>query len=74
VNVTPLQPIEIYVLDCFRGRGPRLSIWDILGKSTSTRHQALTLALHALETEHHMVIKRGDRYELTDLGRKYLSP
>ncbi|HEY6842721.1 MAG TPA: hypothetical protein VI391_01020 [Thermoanaerobaculia bacterium] len=71
--MTPLQPLEIYVLDCFRGRGPRLSVWDILGKSTSTRHQALMDALHTLEAEHRMVVKSGHKYELTDLGRKYLS-
>jgi hypothetical protein len=71
--VTPLQPLEIFILECFRERSAdRLSVWDIIGKSTDHRHKALVAALDALESEHGMLAKSGPAYELTERGMQYI--
>ena len=70
-----LQPMEIYILDCFREQQTtELPLADIVGDSTVNRYPALGIALHDLEVEHGM-IRRGERddiFELTALGKKYL--
>ena len=70
-----LEPMEIYILDCFRERGAnRLALSEIVGDSTVNRYAALGAALHELEVQHGM-LQRGDRkdiFELTPLGMKYV--
>jgi len=70
-----LEPMEIYILDCFRERQTtQLPLSEIVGDSTVNRYAALGTALHVLEIQHEM-LKRGDRkdiFELTPLGKKYL--
>ncbi len=69
-----LEPLEIYILDCFRERRKtELPLSEIVGNSTATRFGALAVALHNLEFEHGMLQRglRKDIFELTPLGRKY---
>jgi hypothetical protein len=74
-SVMRLEPLEVYILDCFRERGvTRLSLREILGDCTMNRYTALLEALTALESEHHMVERRTptDTVELTALGKRYI--
>jgi hypothetical protein len=70
-----LEPMEIYILDCFRERqSVRLALSEIVGDSTANRYEALGTALRVLEVEHGM-LQRGERkdiFELTPFGRKYV--
>lgn len=70
-----LEPMEIYILDCFRERQVvRLPLSEIVGNSTANRYEALGTALRLLEVEHGM-LQRGERkdvFELTPFGRKYV--
>lgn len=70
-----LEPMEIYILDCFRERQVvRLPLSEIVGNSTANRYEALGIALRLLEVEHGM-LQRGERkdvFELTPFGRKYV--
>ena len=73
--MTPLQPLEVYILDCFRDpRSAALTISDIIGESTANRHEALIDALIVLESQHGMLRRcaRKDTFELTDRGRQIL--
>ena len=70
-----LEPLEIYILDCFRERqATRLPLSEIVGNSTANRYDALGSALKVLETEHG-ILRRGERkdiIELTPFGRQYI--
>jgi predicted transcriptional regulator len=69
-----LEPLEVYILDCFRERrSVRLAIADIVGNTTAIRYSVLDKALHELEFEHGMLQRgaRKDIFELTDLGKKF---
>ncbi|HMC21522.1 MAG TPA: hypothetical protein VKL19_06725 [Thermoanaerobaculia bacterium] len=74
-SVMRLEPLEVYILDCFRERGVmRLSLREILGDCTMNRYTALLDALATLESKHGMV-ERGtptDTVELTALGKRHL--
>ena len=73
--MTRLEPMEMYILDCFRERqATRLPLAEIVGNSTANRYEALGTALKDLEVQHGM-LQRGERkdvYELTPLGRQYV--
>ena len=69
-----LEPLEIYILDCFREHhATQLPISDIVGDSTVNRFDALADALQELESEHGMLQRAEQKnvFELTDLGKKY---
>jgi len=70
-----LDPLEIYILDCFRERqATRLPLSEIIGNSTANRYSALQTALNELESEHGM-LQRGERkdvFELTPFGKRYV--
>lgn len=71
-----LEPMEIYILDCFRERRTaRLPLSDIVGNSTANRYTALGDALHELEFQHRMLQRTAqkDVFELTELGKKYIA-
>ncbi len=70
-----LEPMEVYILDCFRERqAVRLPLSEIVGNSTANRYEALGTALNVLEVEHGM-LRRGERkdiFELTPFGLQYI--
>ncbi|PYQ56557.1 MAG: hypothetical protein DMF58_20385 [Acidobacteria bacterium] len=75
-TVMRLEPIELYILDCFREHETeRLPLSEIVGDSTVTRYTVLGDALRELELQHGM-LQRGERldiFELTPLGRQYIA-
>ncbi len=73
-----LEPMELYVLDCFRRRGKvSLRLDEIVAGCTVTRRNALTLALLQLSDDQHLVTRRkargGDIIELTEEGKHYVA-
>ena len=72
-----LEPMEIYVLDCFRRRGTAvLRLEEIVDGCTVTRRNALKNALALMANDQHLIkhtpVADGDVVELTDEGRQYM--
>lgn len=69
-----LEPLEVYILECFRQRRTtELPLSEIVGDSTVNRYAALGHALRGLEYAHHMLQRgrRRDIFALTELGKRY---
>lgn len=71
-----LEPMEIYVLECFRQRGTAvLRLEEIVDGCTQTRRDALKHALATMAVEQHLIRRRprddGDVVELTEDGKQY---
>ncbi len=73
-----LEPMEVYVLDCFRQRGKAsLRLSEIVDGCTMTRRNALKKALALMATDQHLIkrtpLADGDLVELTDEGKQYVT-
>ncbi|HKB78987.1 MAG TPA: hypothetical protein VKH35_04660 [Thermoanaerobaculia bacterium] len=70
-----LDPIEVYILECFRQReATSLTFDEIFAESTSHRRDALRDALVELERAQVLVRRssHGNRFDLTAEGRRFL--
>lgn len=73
-----LEPMEIYVLDCFRQHGTAvLRLAEIVDGCTVTRRNALKETLAFMATDQHLIkrtpVEDGDVVELTESGKQYLA-